>query len=121
MTLGLQQGGSSSGRGSKHNNQMADHKSCELAREAIVRITKHEEQIKAHELLDDTRMKQFMDLISGIRREVSTAHEMIHKSIRSLNDLVLKGLIFIVTVLGGTVIALLLYIWFNRNSLSPGP
>lgn len=121
MTLGLHQEGSSSGNGTKIDRHMEDHKSCELAREAIVRISKHEVRINAHELLDDTRMKSFMDLINDIRREVSTAHEMIHKSISSLNNLVLKGLIAVVSVLGASVISLLLYIWFNRNNLTPGP
>lgn len=87
--------------------------------------------LREHEKLDkerfdnvDDRFDTVMNGIQRIEESVEAAHHAIHESIAESNRANISALKYIaltllsiVVALGGTVIGLLLYVWFNRSLL----
>ncbi len=77
-----------SDNGSNGKDMPNSNDSCVLARDVHVRLASHDARFLAHEVLDDTRMRTFSELLERIERQLESSQAVMKDEIKESIDAV---------------------------------
>ena len=88
------------------------HENCHAAAEALTRID-------AHEDICDLRYRHIAEGMERMDTAMGKAHKTMQEALVEINRTILRVLVWLTVVFGGSVVGLVIYIYTHPRGLTP--